>query len=108
MAKGSKGGGRRSKKEPRKKVFVPPPKPPAPPPDPLDDYGLASSLPPALVVLTRKASKKDVVTRTRACEALHAWVAGAELEGETLGEEERKETEVIWLTCWVSKRRQTW
>lgn len=110
--KGSKAGGGgvgvgqqqrgQKKKKNQKRVFVPPPKPPPPPPDPLDDMGLASLLPAGLVVLLRRASKKDVITRTRACEALLSWVKGSDEEGITSTEEERRDAEVTWLPCWVS------
>ncbi|PWN44482.1 hypothetical protein IE81DRAFT_345709 [Ceraceosorus guamensis] len=103
--KGSKGGSQQQrgqkKKKNQKKMFVPPPKPPPPPPDPLDDMGLASLLPAGLVVLLRRASKKDVITRTRACEALLSWVRGSDEEGITASDDERREAEVTWLPCWA-------
>ncbi|CEH17942.1 Predicted E3 ubiquitin ligase [Ceraceosorus bombacis] len=103
--KGAKGGPQQQrvqkKKKNQKKIFVPPPKPPPPPPDPLDDMGLASLLPAGLVVLLRRASKKDVITRTRACEALLSWVRGSDEEGITASDDERREAEVTWLPCWA-------
>ena len=61
----------------KKKAYVPPPKPPKPPPFPLDSMGLASLLPADLVVLLRKALKRDIVTRVRTMESLLAWIQGA-------------------------------
>jgi hypothetical protein len=96
---------KKSKKElkNRKKVFIPPPKPPQPPPDPLDTLGLASLLPPGLVVLLRKAAKKDVITRSRALEGLLSWIDAKDEEGESaaLGDEERDSALVMMLPSWV-------
>lgn len=93
---------KKSKKEPKKKVFIPPPKPPQPPPDPLDTLGLASLLPPGLVVLLRKVAKKDVTTRTRALESLLAWIDGKdEEESAEMSTEERQSALVMALPSWV-------
>ncbi|GAC73853.1 predicted E3 ubiquitin ligase [Moesziomyces antarcticus T-34] len=96
----------------KKKQYIPPPKPPQPLPDPLDSMGLASLLPADLVVLLRKASKKDVITRCRALEGLLAWVedafgktaaaAGSDAtEASRLTSEEKKEALVMMLPSWV-------
>ncbi|PKI82804.1 hypothetical protein MVES_003227 [Malassezia vespertilionis] len=96
-----------SKKERRqlakKKVYVPPPKPPQPPPFALDSMGLASLLPPDLVVLLRKALKKDIVTRVRTLESLLSWIQGQPIGEDTqsLSEEERINALIIMLPCWV-------
>lgn len=94
------------KKEPKKKVFIPPPKPPQGLPDPLDTLGLAAQLPGDLVVLLRKAGKKDVVTRQRALEALQIWVqdaikASAEVDENPEGAD-KEAALVLMLPCWVS------
>lgn len=95
---------KKSKKEPKKKVFIPPPKPPQPPPDPLDTLGLASLLPPSLVLLLRKAAKKDVITRSRALEGLLHWIDGSpeEQESHDLGHEERENALVMMLPSWIN------
>ena len=100
----------------KKKQFIPPPKPPQPLPDPLDSLGLASLLPADLVVLLRKASKKDVVTRCRALEGLLAWVQGAlhpasasahshqdtdNTHTSQLTTQEKKDALVMMLPSWV-------
>lgn len=95
---------KRSKKEPKRKVFIPPPKPPQPIPDPLDTLGLASLLPPGLVLLLRKAAKKDVITRSRALEGLINWIDGSQDEAESaeMAVEERQSALVMMLPSWVS------
>lgn len=105
-------GGKKGKAE-KKKQYIPPPKPPQPLPDPLDSMGLASLLPADLVVLLRKASKKDVITRSRALEGLLAWVEDAfgkspssnssESSPETsnLSSEEKQEALVMMLPSWI-------
>ncbi len=105
-------GGKKGKAE-KKKQYIPPPKPPQPLPDPLDSMGLASLLPADLVVLLRKASKKDVITRCRALEGLLAWVedalekapssAASEADGEPsqLSSEEKRDALVMMLPSWV-------
>ncbi|KAN0061932.1 hypothetical protein ACQY0O_005927 [Thecaphora frezii] len=96
----------------KKKQFVPPPKPPQPLPDPLDSMGLASLLPADLVVLLRKASKKDVVTRCRALEGLLAWIEDAlqqpahadtqrDKDASDIAIQEKQEALVMLLPCWV-------
>lgn len=101
-----KSGKKLSKKERqhlKKKSYVPPPKPPQPPPYPLDSMGLANLLPADLVVLLRKALKKDIVTRVRTLESMLAWMQGApsDDDAEPLGDEERSAAMVIMLPCWV-------
>ncbi|CDU23237.1 related to RKR1-RING domain E3 ubiquitin ligase [Sporisorium scitamineum] len=106
-------GGKKGKAE-KKKQYIPPPKPPQPLPDPLDSMGLASLLPADLVVLLRKASKKDVITRCRALEGLLAWVedalgrssassASSELNAEAsnLSAKEKRDALVMMLPSWV-------
>lgn len=86
----------------KKKAWVPPPKPPKQAPYPLDSMGLASLLPPDLVVLLRKALKKDIVTRVRTLESLLAWIQGQPTEAhEELTVEERCESIALMLPCWV-------
>ena len=64
--------------------------------------GLASLLPPDLVVLLRKALKKDIITRVRTLESLLAWIQGRSQEAhETLSVEERCEAIALMLPCWV-------
>ena len=105
-------GGKKGKAE-KKKQYIPPPKPPQPLPDPLDSMGLASLLPADLVVLLRKSSKKDVITRCRALEGLLAWVEDALAKSSTtiasepsadassLTSEEKREALVMMLPSWV-------
>lgn len=86
----------------KKKAWVPPPKPPKQAPYPLESMGLASLLPPDLVVLLRKALKKDIVTRVRTLESLLAWIQGRYNEShEELSVEERCEAIALMLPCWV-------
>ncbi|WFC97190.1 hypothetical protein MBRA1_003856 [Malassezia brasiliensis] len=100
-----KSGKKLSKKERqqlKKKSYVPPPKPPQPPPYPLDSMGLANLLPADLVVLLRKALKKDIVTRVRTLESMLAWMQGAPSDdAEPLDDEERSSAMVLMLPCWV-------
>ncbi|KAJ9476548.1 E3 ubiquitin-protein ligase listerin [Pseudozyma hubeiensis] len=105
-------GGKKGKAE-KKKQYIPPPKPPQPLPDPLDSMGLASLLPADLVVLLRKASKKDVITRCRALEGLLAWVEDAlgkssptsssepNAEASNLSSDEKRDALVMMLPSWV-------
>ncbi|KIS72195.1 ubiquitin-protein ligase RKR1 [Mycosarcoma maydis] len=105
-------GGKKSKAE-KKKQYVPPPKPPQPLPDPLDSMGLASLLPADLVVLLRKASKKDVITRCRALEGLLTWVEDAlgkstssaasepNVDTSSLSLEQKRDALVMMLPSWV-------
>ena len=82
-----KGKDKKSKTEPRKKVYIPPVKPAPVQPDPLDTLGLAQRLPPELLVVLRRLSKKDATTKRRALEDLQtAWVGRAQRgdEGEHL------------------------
>lgn len=93
------------KGEPKKKVYIPPVKPKQDVIDPLDSMGLASLLPSDLVVLLRKASKKDVITRTRALEGLLEWI-NAPTHGESVQSEEevladRNSALIIALPSWV-------
>ncbi|PWN31235.1 uncharacterized protein FA14DRAFT_193136 [Meira miltonrushii] len=95
------------KGEPKKKVYIPPVKPKQDVIDPLDSMGLASLLPSDLVVLLRKASKKDVITRTRALEGLLEWInAPTQAESIPASEEEEVSTDrnsalIIALPSWV-------
>lgn len=72
---GGKGKGKK-KNEPRVKMYIPPVKPQALQRDPIDVLGLASSLPPDLLVnVFRKLTKKDIITRQRALEEFKVnWV----------------------------------
>jgi hypothetical protein len=82
-------------KEPKNKVYIPPQKPKQDVIDPLDSLGLASLLPSDLVVLLRKAAKKDVVTRSRALEGMIEWIQGeAELE------DDKDSSLVLSIPCW--------
>jgi E3 ubiquitin-protein ligase listerin len=67
--KGPKGKGKKNA-EPRVKMYIPPVKPQALQRDPVDVLRLATSLPPDLLVVFRKLTKKDAVTRRRALEEL--------------------------------------
>lgn len=84
-------------KEPKKKVFIPPTKPKQDVIDPLDSLGLANMLPSDLVVLLRKAGKKDVVTRSRALEGLIDWLQSKDEE-----EEVKENALILAIPCWVS------
>lgn len=65
----------KAKAEPKKKVYIPPLKPAPVQQDPLDSLGLAKVLPPDLVVVLRRLSKKDAVTKGKALEELmSSWV----------------------------------
>lgn len=95
---------RGKRNEPKKKVYVPPVKPKQDVIDPLDSMGLANLLPSDLVVLLRKASKKDVITRIRALEGLIEWInAGqnAAAADQPSEEEDRRSALVIALPSWV-------
>lgn len=68
--------------------------------------GLASLLPADLVVLLRKALKKDIVTRVRTLESLLAWIQGASSSNDDMAAppislEERNDALVLMLPCWV-------
>ena len=98
-----RGQKRRSKKEKaqQKKKFVPPQKPPQPPPYPLDSMGLASLLPDELVMILRRAVKKDIVTRVRTMESLVAWIDGQVPEAEAMSVSERFDALALAIPCWV-------
>jgi len=80
----AKAGGRTKKQkalDPRPKGYIPPVKPTASRPDPLDTQGLASQLPPDLVVLLRAIGKKDTTTKQRALEKLQdEWLSEANIQ----------------------------
>lgn len=96
VQRGQKKDKKSKKNEPKKKVYIPPTKPQQAVQDPLDSLGLATLLPSDLVVLLRKASKKDVVTRTRALEGLADWIKDA-----ALSQEERDSALIIALPSWA-------
>lgn len=104
-AGGGKGGKGKGKKnaEPRVKIYIPPVKPQALQRDPVDVLNLATSLPPDLLVVFRKLTKKDAVTRRRALEELlSGWVE--KLMAVSVDEEERDVALVsleIALPIWV-------
>lgn len=65
----------KAKAEPKKKVYIPPSKPAPVQQDPLESHGLAKILPPELVVVLKRLSKKDGVTKGKALEELmSSWV----------------------------------
>lgn len=65
----------KAKSEPKKKVYIPPSRPVPVQVDPLDSLGLAKILPPEFVVVLRRLSKKDAVTKGKALdELLNTWV----------------------------------
>ena len=67
--------------------------------DPLDTLGLAHQLPPELLVVLRKFSKKDAVTKTKALEELQAgWIDKAKKEEEG---SYTSEILVLMLPVWV-------
>ncbi|WFD36265.1 hypothetical protein MCUN1_003143 [Malassezia cuniculi] len=98
-----RGQKRRTKKEKaqQKKKFVPPQKPPQPPPYPLESMGLASLLPDELVMIFRRAVKKDIVTRIRTMESLLAWINGQLPESEAMSVSERFDALALAIPCWV-------
>ncbi|KAG8852759.1 hypothetical protein FRB91_005987 [Serendipita sp. 411] len=89
--KGASGKGKGKKKgEPRIKMYIPPVKPPALQRDPVEVYGLASQLPPDLLVIFRKLTKKDIVTRTRALEELQSkWIDSCSPENKSISADDR-------------------
>ncbi|MCO5599804.1 hypothetical protein L7F22_053911 [Adiantum nelumboides] len=95
------------KGEPKKKVYIPPVKPKQDVIDPLDSMGLASLLPSDLVVLLRKASKKDVITRTRALEGLLEWINAPTTNEDSIqqseeeGSTDKNSALIIALPSWV-------
>lgn len=62
------------KAPPKIKQYIAPTRPAPVQIDPLDSLGLASQLDKDLVVILRRLSKKDAVTRTKALEELRTWV----------------------------------
>lgn len=79
--KGKKG------KEVRKKVYIPPVKPAPVLPDPLDTLGIAQRISPELLVVLKRLSKKDSITKRRALEELQAdWVDKVRVEEHRLHE----------------------
>lgn len=98
-----RGQKRRTKKEKaqQKKKFVPPQKPPQPPPYPLDSMGLSSLLPDELVMILRRATKKDIITRMRTLEGLLAWVSGQSEESAAMSRTERFDALALAVPCWV-------
>lgn len=78
---GKKGKGKNA--ELRQKTFIPPSRPAPIRPDPLTSTGLASRLPPELLVILRRLAKKDPTTRQKALEELNtAWLARTTAEAE--------------------------
>ena len=76
-----KGKDNRKNLEPRKKVYIPPVKPVPIQQDPVDTLGLAQQLPADLLVVLRRFSKKDTITKTKALEELQVgWVDKAQKE----------------------------
>lgn len=67
------------KAPPKAKQYIPPSKPTPVQIDPLDSLGLANRLDKDLVVILRRLSKKDAVTKTKAVEELRAWVDNDEI-----------------------------
>jgi hypothetical protein len=80
--KGKKGP--KGKKEPKPKVYIAPRRPAPIQPDPIDVLGLASVLPPDLLVVLRKLGKKDTTTKTRALEDLHKLWTGPDAASEDI------------------------
>ena len=94
-----KGKDKGKNKEPKKKVYIAPAKPAPVQQDPLDTLGLAHQLPPELLVVLRKFSKKDAVTKTKALEELQAgWIDKAKKEEEG---SYTSEILVLMLPVWV-------
>lgn len=93
--------GKNKRTEPKKKVYIPPQKPKQNVIDPLDSLGLASLLPSELVILLRKASKKDVVTRTRALEGLWELISKLEDKGEDEEFPANRDSLIIALPSWA-------
>lgn len=81
------------KAEPRPKVYIPPKKPTALRPDPLDTFGISHQLPPDLLVVLRRFTKKDVNTKRRALE---------ELQSDWVIKENNEEVLLLMLPVWVS------
>jgi hypothetical protein len=94
----AKGKKDKKSKEPRKKVYIPPTKPKPIRQDPLDTLGLASILPPELVVLLRKLAKKDTTTKVKAVEEFKSTY----LKGEEADSEVDLNTLIIIAPVWVS------
>lgn len=103
--KKDKGSGKGKNKEPpRPKVFIPPSKPAPIQLDPIDRLGLASQLPPELLIVLRRLAKKDAITKRKAIEDLEAeWVMKA-IKGEE-GAEVAEAYLLIALPVWVSYGR---
>ncbi|KIM32748.1 hypothetical protein M408DRAFT_186029 [Serendipita vermifera MAFF 305830] len=92
--KGVKGKGKKNA-EPRVKAYIPPVKPQALQQDPVDVLRLATSLPPDLLVIFRKLTKKDAITRRRALEELiTGWVEKVTAVG---GDEDEQEAALASL-----------
>ncbi|KAI0316069.1 hypothetical protein OF83DRAFT_1284410 [Amylostereum chailletii] len=86
-------------KEPRKKIYVPPVRPAPAQQDPLDSLGLAHQLPSELLVILRRFSKKDTVTKTKALEELQsAWLDKVDPRDEDRGSVDALATMLpVWL-----------
>lgn len=96
-AKGKKAR-KAEKAAPRVKVFIPPVKPSAPRPDPLESRGIASQLPPELVVVLRSLGKKDTTTKIKGLEELQAqWIDRAASNEEVLSATETMMP--VWVSC---------
>ena len=94
----SKGKG----KEPRKKVYIPPFKPAPVQPDPLESLGLASRLPPELVIVYRKLAKKDPITKGKALEELQTEWFGKIGKRVVNGYDAIEANLLVALPVWVS------
>jgi len=96
------------KKEPKVKAWVLPIKPARAQPDPLEVGGLASRLPPEMVVVLRNVGKKAQVTKIKALEDLKTnWVEKILRGNTTTDEGSGVDTDVLsslveMIPAWVS------
>lgn len=99
--KSGKGKGKKDK-EPRVKMYIRPSKPVPVRLDPLDSLGLAKVIPPDLLVVLRRLSKKDAVTKRKAIEELRDDWVDYILRGEDAKEGGLRESAlVVVLPVWV-------
>lgn len=99
--KSGKGKGKKEK-EPRVKMYIRPSKPVPVRPDPLDSLGLAKVLPPDLLVILKRLSKKDAVTKRKAIEELRDDWVECILRGEDAREGGMRESAlVVAMAVWV-------
>lgn len=110
IGKGPKGKEKKAAKNaPKIKMYIPPPKYQALQQDPVDSLGLATALPPELIVTFRKLMKRDAVTKRRALEEFQIqWIGKYSTLEPQSAQDEGLQTLHSALPIWVSSGFDRW